>query len=69
MVRLDSDEGVIKNYLLAIPLLGIDSSHVVDLGQPSMIVFLHLREYSLCRMFQIQDLLQLLFLISTEIKC
>ena len=48
-----------ENYLLAIPLLGTENCHVVDLAQPSKDVCLHLTEYSLYRMFQIQDLLQL----------
>jgi hypothetical protein len=48
-----------ENYLLAIPLLGTENFHVVDLGEPSKDVCLHLKEYSLYRMFQIQDLLQL----------
>ena len=48
-----------ENYLLAIPLLRTENFHVVDLAQPSKDVCLHLKEYSLYRMFQIQDLLQL----------
>ena len=48
-----------ENYLLAIPLLRTENFHVVDLAQPSKDVSLHLKEYSLYRMFQIQDLLQL----------
>jgi hypothetical protein len=49
----------IANYLLAIPLLGTENFHVVDLGQRSKDVSLHLKEYSLYRMFQIEDLLNL----------
>ena len=30
-----------KNYLLAIPLLGTDNFHELDLGQPSKVVYLH----------------------------
>jgi hypothetical protein len=33
------------NYLLAIPLLGTENFHVVDLGEPSKYVCLHLKEY------------------------
>mgnify|MGYP000346280829 CR=1 FL=1 len=58
---LEGDFGLLftKNYLLPIPLLGTENSHVVDLAQPSKDVSLHLKEYSLYRMFQIQDLHQL----------
>ena len=31
---------VTKNYLLAIPLLGTDNFHELDLGQPSKVVYL-----------------------------